>query len=321
MRKALFAVSVLAFLGVCGYGLAGQPGQAQINIESDGNSINLGPGGITIQKKGRGGDSVRLSPGSITIDGGSRSTTSVRSSRTSPVKGSEKRTTKTVVTKTGGSGKGSVTKTTTVVTESLEQQVSLIELAVNGKKTAGVPLLARVEKLEIDNLGGRQNGTLKDRVVVLARTIGVNLSAGASSSSTVSATTTTVTTGGDIMPGGSMNVSLGADGNMSVGENIVLASSNENRTYNCNNNFVTVNASNCNIRLKGVCSGLIVNGSNNSFECDSLKDAALNGSSNSLRAGRLGSLRFSGSMNDVVWGGANAPAVNDAGFSNNVRRM
>jgi len=315
MRRAFLAVSAIALLS----SLAAVPASAQINIQgSDGETVNIGPNGISVQKRGER-STVHIGPGSITVDGGNSrvntKTTRVQT-RTSKSSSPKKVTTKTTTTKSVSSAGAT-----------LDSQVSTIEIAVYGKKTVGAPLVARVEKLEVDNIGSVQSGSVKERIVALAKTLGVKIDGVTSTTTTHVTTSTGTATGANIqinhagVPGGERaNVEVG--GNYAhASRDIVIDDSNQTLNYVCNGNKIVLNSSNCTIRLKGVCGALIVNGSENNFECESVKAVSLNGSGNNLRCGNLGALSFTGSNNNVTWRSNNQPVIDDSGSSNNARRM
>lgn len=290
MRR-IFAVPSLALALAATAQVAG----AQINVQTeDGNQVTIGPGGISIQKSSGGprktvnitpssGISVRKSTGkAVDISAGSginvRSTGSARARTTSRT---------TVTTK-------SQAKTTVTAEIPLEQQVTSIEIQVYGRKSDG-PLVSRIEKLEIDNIGKTGTGSLKQRVAVLNRSVGLTEPSPATggSSSRVSVTAkpaVSVTGNGSSIsikgaPGAEMQVTAGGPyPNISgiTGSAIVISNSGHTGTIKCNGDHAVINASNCKLRFQGNLGTLTINGSLNDLTCDNVQLVTSNGSNNSV---------------------------------------
>lgn len=291
-----------------------QPSQAQINIQSDDGNVTIGGDGINIRQ---GGQSVKLNPGGISIQQPGQavrvksSTVRTRNSRNAvEIKSTGSKVKKSAVV--------SNVKTTSVVALSIEQRVSNLEMQAYGKKTTGIPLIARVEKLETDTLGATGSGTLTVRVSKLASALGiseatiqtvsvkksVDVSAGNPSVQinapgqidiSRSGTSVRMNAGGGVASGGGGAAGLS-------GSDIVLDTSGFDGTVACNGGNVVLNASSCTIKFTGAINALVLNGSSNDISCDSVRHVQVNGSAN-----------------DVKWSRTANPSVANSGSANTLR--
>ena len=269
---------------------------AQINIQGeDGSTVTIGPGGINVNGRGPGSRAnVRLGPGGIQIDssdGYKRSKVNLGTGLN--VQTNKGRTTKTVTTTTRRVGSTTV-KSTSVNTAtrsfassgpSAEQQVTMIEMKIYGQSYNGKPLMTRVEKLEIDNLGQKGSGPLKTRISILAKELGVTIT-GASTTivnsghSTVSITspapeTTTVNIRESITRRGDTS----AEAHLS---DMVLNDNNQTIKGYCNGNAIVVNGNNCQLQLTGKLSLVTINGNHNRIRSDKIDMVVANGDNNTV---------------------------------------
>jgi hypothetical protein len=66
-------------------------------------------------------------------------------------------------------------------------------------------------------------------------------------------------------------------------KDIVVSESFKNLAYKCNNNMLTLNGSNCNITLTGVCKGITINGSGNNIKANcKIGKVSIMGSNNNV---------------------------------------
>lgn len=301
MRR-IYRLSLLAFLASASVQVA----SAQIDVQSeDGNRVTIGPGGISIQKAGAGpGKTVNISPlGGISVQKGGNESVDISTTGIN-VRTTTKGKVRATGARTSVTKRSSSTKKTTVTAEvPLEEQVTSIEIQVYGKKTQGAPLLARIEKLEIDNAGQKGTGTLKARVAALMRIVGINqppvASGGASvtqqSTLTVSGTPSVSITGsGD---GGFLSIAT------TGGSGYIINDSGMNGTIRCRGENAVINASGCKLRFQGNLDRLIINGSHNELVCDGVSKISVNGSSNAV------------SWNTSL----GSPMVSNNGSNNNLR--
>lgn len=272
---------------------------AQINVQGeDGSSVSIGPGGITINGNGTGSRSnVRLGPGGIQIDsdnGYKRSKVNLGPGLN--VRTNRAKTTKTVTTTTKRVG-GSVVKSTTVNTAtrnikpsgpSAQEQVTIIETKIYGQAYSGKPLIARVEKLEIDNLGQKGSGPLTVRINALAKQLGV----------TITGTSTTVVNSGssivEIHSPGFEPRTVNVGGRQMqmpritsidpypVLVDMVINDDNQNIVGTCKGNSIVLNGSNCKLRLSGKLALVTINGNNNRIESDQIGIVIANGDYNNV---------------------------------------
>ncbi len=237
---------------------------AQINVESaDGDQVTIGPGGITVNKKGSR-ETVDINQNGIYVNGtgGRRAKVQVRQPST---------VTRKVTTTSQKSGQ-------VVAVRSIEDQVASMEVQVYGAKTQGKPLLVRIEKLEMDSIGKKGAGTLKERVTVLLSAVGGTQSSAVSHTSTVQVTEQSHP-GSNSISVSSENGSVAVHGSTS---DIVINDSNLERTIKSNHNNVVINASSCELKFQGVVNHLTVNGSGNRVYCESVAQISLNGADNDV---------------------------------------
>ncbi len=270
---------------------------AQINVQGeDGSTVSIGPGGITINGNGSGSRSnVRLGPGGIQIDsdnGYKRSKVNLGSG--SSVRTNRARTTKTVTTTTKRVG-SSIVKSTTVNTAtrnikpaglSAQEQVTIIETKIYGQAYSGKPLIARVEKLEIDNLGQKGNGPLTVRINTLAKQLGVTITS--TSTTVVSSGNSTVeihTPGSEAM---TVNVKerqmprITSVDPYPVLADMVINDDNQSIVGTCNGNSIVLNGNNCNLKLTGKLALVTINGNNNRIKSDQISIVVANGDFNNV---------------------------------------
>lgn len=270
---------------------------AQISVQGeDGSTVSIGPGGITINGKGTGSRSnVRLGPGGIQIDsdnGYKRSKVNLGPGLNAQT--NRARTSKTVTTTTKRVG-GSIVKSTTVNTATrnikpsapnAQEQVTVIETKVYGQAFSGKPLMARVEKLEIDNLGQKGSGPLTLRINTLAKQLGV----------TITGTSTTVVNSSnataEIYSPGSEAITVNVKERQMpritsvdpypVLADMVINDDNQSIVGTCNGNSIVLNGSNCNLKLTGKLGLVTINGNNNRIKSDQIGIVVANGDFNNV---------------------------------------
>lgn len=287
--------------------LASLPAYSQINVETGDETVTIGPGGISVQKRGGGSETVRITPGGIDINGqrpGGNTSLRLSPSGVRVVPSSTQTKSKvTTVRKAAGSGSGTIrTTSATGATLSLEEQVSRLEVSVYGAKTVGRPLLARVEKLETDNLGATGTGSVKARILNLAKVLGVSLavqSAGTTRPSSIVTTTVrqaphaassqSQAASISVAPG-SLSITANGSGAASIAANVqdaqddlVINYPNQTLSYSCHGGDVTINAYNCRVKLSGEVANLVVNGNNNQVTCDKVASVTVNGTGNHVQ--------------------------------------
>jgi hypothetical protein len=269
---------------------------AQINIQGeDGSTVTIGPGGININGRGPGSKAnVKLGPGGIQID----SNDGYRRSKVNlgpgmNVQTNRARTTKTVTTTTKRVG-GTIVKSTTVNTAarnikpsgpSAEEQVTIIETKIYGQSHAGRPLIARVEKLEIDNLGQKGSGPLTVRINALAKQLGVTLTG--TSTTIVNSGNSTVEINSPAPEAMTINVREGIAPHNSIAigpelSNMVINESNQTIKGHCNGNSIVLNGNNCLLQLSGKLGLVTINGNNNRITSESIGLVVANGNSNNV---------------------------------------
>lgn len=271
---------------------------AQINIQGeDGSTVTIGPGGININGRGPGSKAnVKLGPGGIQIDsndGYKRSKVNLGPALN--VQTNRARTTKTVTTTTKRTG-GTVVKSTTVNTAtrnikpsspSAAEQITIIETKIYGQSYSGKPLIARVEKLEIDNLGQKGSGPLTVRISTLAKQLGVTVSG--ASTTIVNSGTSTV----EIHSPGSQAMTVNVkerqmpritsvDPYPVLEDMMVINEDNQNIVGTCKGNSIVLNGNNCNLKLSGKLGLVTINGNNNRIKSDQIGIVVANGSFNNV---------------------------------------
>jgi hypothetical protein len=243
-------VAVAVGLSLC-TSLCASAGLAQISVQGEnGSNVTIGPGGITINDPNSGSRAkVKMGPGGIQVNsanGGNRSTVNLGS-------GINVRTNKnnrvTTVTQNAGSA---------------EQQVSIIEKKIYGKTFAGTPLMARVEKLEVDNLGKKGSGPLKVRISILARELGVNLAGSESAHVTIN----------EGSSGGSISAKELKD--------LVINENNQTVNGHCNGNDIVLNGNHCQLHLSGKLGSITINGNHNVVKSERIEEVVTNGNSNTV---------------------------------------
>jgi len=263
--KVFAAVAV----GLC---LCTSAGLAQISVQGeDGSTVTIGPGGINVNDPSSGSRSkINMGPGGIQIDsanGRNQSRVNLNSGSGITVK-TNKSSAVTSVTKNAGGA---------------EQQVSIIERKIYGKTFSGTPLMARVEKLEVDNLGKKGSGPLKARITILARELGVNL---ASSSTTVinhnNSSTVTTSTGKE-----SARVTINegaARGSITAKElkDLVINDNHQIIKGHCNGNDIVLNGNHCQLHLSGKLGSITINGNHNIISSERIVEVVANGNSNTV---------------------------------------
>jgi hypothetical protein len=301
---------------------------AQINVQTeDGNSVTIGPDGINIQSPSKG-TNLNISPSGITGVTGKPSK-ATRLNIKSP-SGSTVSRSSSIHAGSAVRSSGQTHSATWLDEGSLALQVEKIELSVTGKTEKNLPLVARVEKLEIDNLGAKGSGPLKERIQTLASTLGVTLKTqtqtqtqNQSHSSAAAGSTTGIQISGssvgaspsvtdiNISPD---SVTLNARSNgsanltqaqvsvsgLGAGPNAVVINSNyKEASYSLNGGGIVINANNCRVKLAGHCGKLAVNGNHNQVACENVSSIVVTGNSNT-----------------ISWAGGLKPAVVDTGNSN-----
>lgn len=229
------------------------PGIGQIDIQGDGSTVRLGPNGIDIRSSS--GETVRLTPGRITTG---RSSAAPRKANTSTVTVRKYRA--------AGAAGGSVAL-------GVPARVLKLETSVFGKTFPGRPLIQRVDALDMNIFGHKNEGTLASRVQRLSESL-ESADAEVTSQSrqsiqinTTSAGSTTAILPGMIVAGGT--VTLNDDG--------------VNGTVSGDNSACTINGDRCNLVLSGSCAMLVINGNNNTVTANRVGTVVFNGASNHLK--------------------------------------
>lgn len=262
---------------------------AQISVQGeDGSTITIGPGGINMNDRSSGSKShVRMGAGGIQIDsanGGNRSRVNLGPG----INVQTNRGVGTQVTTTTKRGGTNTVKTTTVsqTAGGAGQQVSLIEMKIYGKTFPAMPLMARVEKLEVDNLGKKGAGPLKTRISILAKELGVNLA-----SNTTTTSTTIVNPGNTIHinsgrpEGASVSVNDGASrGSIVANElnDLVINENNQIIKGHCNGNDIVINGNHCQLHLSGKLGSVTINGNHNIVKSERIEEVVTNGNFNAV---------------------------------------
>lgn len=289
-----------------------QASHAQFNIQTDDGNVTMGADGIHIRKSGK---SVDLGSGGISAYK-TKKTVKVNSTGISARNGRNS----AVINSSGMAvKKGTVstrTKTSTKTVVSLDQRVSSLEIQAYGKKTVGVPLIGRVEKLEADTLGATGTGTLNVRISKLAAALGTTEATSRQTMSVNEGVTTTRSTiensGGvptvDISKFGNSEKiqAVGAAAGVGItggtGKDIILDTSSYEGTIAGNGGNVVLNASGCDIKITGTVNALVLNGSSNDITCDTVRHVQSNGSANT-----------------VSWSRGVSPSIADHGSANTLR--
>ena len=327
-----------------------QPALAQFNIKTDdGTDVSIGPYGISVQEKNqkvnitpggiqvrKPGEAVDISPAGINVN---------KPGRTAKIKTHKSGSSSSSSVRASGSSTNSVTVTGSSGL-SLEQQISNLEIQVYGHRTEGGTLLARVEKLERDNLGQKSNGTIRDRVNVLAREL---TASGGSSAISVqntgrsrqqqsqqysqqynrgynnqSAGSIQITGNNQGAPAGSVQIrdtdggggiiqfsGTGTGQNSSVGINMNSNGNSQEIVMNSSNYQGTVTCSN---------NDLVLNASNCKIKvAGPVRGLILNGSDNEISCDSVQHVQANGSLNKVNWSPSARPSIQDVGSQNSLR--
>lgn len=235
---------------------------AQFNVQNGDESVSIGPNGISVQKRGHDAQTVNITPGGIDIkDSVQRQHVNIRSN--GPGRS-------VIINQASTAGNGTSTL-------SLDQQVAIIETSVYGKRVEGKPLLARVDKLEIDNIGTKGTGPVKVRIAKLASTLGVNISGHGTNSV---GTTTTIRTNNAVNIGNKREAATIVENGPN--HDLVLNTSNQTVSYRCRGGDAVVNAHRSQIHLLGKINDLVVNGHDNVISCDTVDEITVNGHNNQI---------------------------------------
>lgn len=261
---------------------------AQISVQGeDGSTVTIGPGGININGHGSGKSNVRMGPGGIQID----STNGGNRSRVNLGPGINVQTNRgggTRITSTTKRTSTNTVKTTTVTqsADSVGQQVSIIEMKIYGKTFAAMPLLARIEKLEVDNLGRKGSGPLKARISALAKELGVNLATTTTTSTTiVSPASSSIRINSGKPEVATVNVGEVAPRGSTVGsvlKDMVINENNQLIKGHCNGNDIVLNGNNCQLHLTGKLGSIIINGNENAVRSERIEEIIANGNKNTV---------------------------------------
>lgn len=264
---------------------------AQINVQGeDGSTVSIGPNGISINGTNTGSRAnVKLGPGGIQIDSendGNRSRVNLGAGSystgggTSRITRTTKHVTPTLVKTT------TTTKTVQPSASSAAEQVRLIEIKIYGQSFPNKPLMARIEKLEIDNLGQKGNGPLKTRINILAKELGVPLTSTSttvvnSQNSTVEVTThrpeaATIR----VKETAPYHASSTVQGNLL--SDLVVNENNQIIKGHCNGNVIVLNGNNCQLQLSGKLGEITINGNNNHIKSEKIAVVVANGNSNNV---------------------------------------
>lgn len=271
--------------------LCAPAGMAQINVQGeDGSTVSIGPNGISINGTNTGSRAnVKLGPGGIQIDsanGGNRSRVNLGAGSYSTGGGTSRitRTTKRVpptLVKTT-----TTTRTAQPSASSATEQVKLIEMKIYGQAFPAKPLMARIEKLEIDNLGQKGSGPLKTRINILAKELGVTLTETSTTVVNSQNSTVEVTTHGpesatvrvkEVAPS---HASSTVQGNLL--SDLVVNENNQIIKGHCNGNVIVLNGNNCQLQLSGKVGEITINGNHNHIKSEKITVVVANGNSNSV---------------------------------------
>jgi hypothetical protein len=269
------AVSIL-----CATALISIPtAMAQLNIQGeDGSTVQIGPGGINVHSNTGKHSNVQITPGGIKVN----------STPPSKVKST------TVTTTRVGSGGTSVRTTTTTATGfNLKSALAKLEMSAYGKANESAPIIQRIQKLEMDNLGHTGTGSNIARVQSLAVAMGVNLSGGGSGGGGARTSVTTNT---------STTETIVNTGNAQPTPPIwAITDDHHSGTFFCNNSIVSISSNHCNLVLTGHCKQLSITGNHNNVQVE-----------------RASGIDTPGNHNTVMWVKAPMPAVSNYGNYNNI---
>lgn len=294
MKVALMiAVATLALVA-----FPTSPVLGQISVDSgDGNTVTIGPGGINVRSNNGNKANVYVGPGGISVQSKQPGTGSAEVRTTT---GARRSTSVKRVTTTSGKGKAAASVTsktsnasaTTGASINLKAALAKLEMAAYGRVDETSPLVVRIEKLEMDNLGKQGSGTHIARVQVLAKSLGVDLNATAAGTAT-----TTVTTRETIVDNGAgMSVQFAPPA-------LMIADNHHEGTYNLNNSTVAIASNNCTLNLRGTCKQLSITGNHNVVQVE-----------------RATIIHVAGNHNTVVWFNTPQPTIANLGNYNKISK-
>lgn len=332
---------------------------AQFRVDnSDGSSVTIGPGGINVTSPTRG-TNLNVTPGGISGVTGTQG----RATRLNVVPANV-RTTGRVVRPSGQSSSTTV-RTAPAYTavsgdNSLQVQVEQIELAVTGSPQKNLPLIARVEKLEVDNLGQKGSGPLKVRIETLAKALGVNLKATAQPPAATGSQTIVRSSRNDVTGGETANIHTTGGGDSSVhitdGKDSVNISGTSvtdqygnvsdvsitpngisvnsrghgpqsrsrvqvESTRNGDSNFVVIENNNQNLSYTLADGEMVINSNNCDIKLHGhCRSLTVNGNNNHVSAERIAAIVTNGNGNNVTWSASDNPTIVDNGNGNSVHR-
>jgi hypothetical protein len=258
---------------------------AQLQVQNgNGETVTIGPNGINVQSPTGGATNLNITPNGISGVAGGNTHVNISPGGVGTVTTRRASTVRT--TTSTGSGRAAVR----AGGFSLADQVTQLEIAASGKANPNMALAARVEKLEMDNLGKKGTGSLKERIKALALGLGVpaRVSAGGTPGKIFEYDDNVSKDGGGVSTthvtaqGSGANIHVTTSGSGGRTDNIVVDSNNENVSYSLNGGSVVLDGNSCNVRLTGSCERLVVNGNSNKITADSITQVVLNGSGNSV---------------------------------------
>lgn len=255
---------------------------AQLNIQGDdGSTVQIGPGGINVQSNHGKHANVHVGPGGIRVN-------------QTPAAGYKKKTT-TSITGSGLNTRTTVT-TATASTFNLKNALTKMEMSAYGKANESAPIIQRIQKLEMDNLGHTGTGSNIARVKSLAVAMGVSLG---NSGSTTSGSTTNVAT--NVATTRTVVNTSNAQPAPAFWD---VSSDHQNGVYYCNNSVVSITANHCNLVLTGHC-----------------KTLSISGNHNNVRVESASGIDAIGNHNTVMWVKTPMPQISNAGNYNNIGQV
>lgn len=241
-------------------------GFAQLSVQGeDGSVVKIGPGGIDVRSITGDKATVHVGTSGITVN----------KQRNQP--------------------KGTLGMRRGPTTVDMKTALSLLEKAAYGKPNDSAPLIVRIERLEVDNIGAKGSGPNIARVQALAKTLGVNIAVSAASGSQ---SETIVDSGASArLPRASAIASPAGGPLLSITDN------HHEGTLTCNNSAVAIASNHCNLVLKGHCRLLNVTGNHNT-----------------IRADYVDNIQALGNHNTIVWVKTPAPAISNQGNYNKIAK-
>lgn len=248
-------------------------GFAQFSVQGeDGSTVNIGPGGIDVRSSNGNQAAVHVGTSGITVN-----------KRTQPKKNL-------------AAPAGSINMRRGPGTVDMKTALSMLEQAAYGKTNASAPIIVRIEKLEVDNLGAKGSGPNLSRVQALAKTMGVNISV---SAPVRTASETIVDSGASSrLPRASASIASVAEGPI-----LSITDNHHEGTLTCNNSAVAIASNHCNLVLTGHCRLLNVTGNHNT-----------------IRADNVDNIQALGNHNTIVWVKTPAPAISNQGNYNKIAK-